>query len=91
MVATGRADTQTKLRELARAHDIDLTRPRPVGAAIQDALVLGAANIFLDQLLTTLTPSQRDTLEHTWPSAPPPWMPWMPRGLFLHPPPRADP
>jgi tetratricopeptide (TPR) repeat protein len=60
---TGLGETQVKLRALARDHDITLTGARPMTVAIDDALVLGAADIFLDDLLALLTPEHRAALD----------------------------
>ncbi|TCC00364.1 CHAT domain-containing protein [Micromonospora zingiberis] len=53
---------QNKLRDLARREGIDLKRPRPVGAAVEDALLLGGADILLDELLDLLTDHEREVL-----------------------------
>ena len=55
-------EVQTKLRRLAEREGIDLRRPRPVGAAIEDALLLGGADILLDELLGLLTDHEREVL-----------------------------
>jgi tetratricopeptide (TPR) repeat protein len=60
----GLGETQAKLRALAGAHGISLIGARPITEAIDDALVLGAADIFLDDLLALLAPAQRATLDH---------------------------
>ncbi|HEX8344070.1 MAG TPA: CHAT domain-containing protein [Actinoplanes sp.] len=55
-------EVQTKLRRLAAREGIDLRRPRPVGAAIEEALLLGGADILLDELLGLLSHQERDVL-----------------------------
>ncbi|MGH3935295.1 MAG: hypothetical protein ACRDS1_10030, partial [Pseudonocardiaceae bacterium] len=62
----GRANlrhVQTKLRDLAREHGIDLTRPLPLTQAVGRAMLLGSADILLDELLGLLTPRQRVLLD----------------------------
>jgi tetratricopeptide (TPR) repeat protein len=54
---------QNKLRDLARKKGIDLRRPRPVGTAIDNALLLGGADILLDELLDLLTEDQHRVLD----------------------------
>jgi tetratricopeptide (TPR) repeat protein len=54
---------KTKLRDLARREGIDLARPRAVGRAVDEALLLGSADILLDGLLELLTPRQRALLD----------------------------
>jgi hypothetical protein len=54
---------QAKLRDLARNEGIDLTRPRPLGQAMDQAMLLGSADILLDDLLHLLTPAQRVLLD----------------------------
>ena len=49
---------QAKLRDLAAGQDIDLSRPRPVTGAIDQAMALGSASILLTELLALLTPRQ---------------------------------
>ncbi|MGH3778904.1 MAG: CHAT domain-containing protein, partial [Pseudonocardiaceae bacterium] len=61
----GRANlkqVQTKLRDLARSEGIDLTRPRPLDQALDQAMLLGSADILLDELLDLLTSQQRALL-----------------------------
>ena len=53
---------QRKLRELARQEGVDLRRPRPLDQAVNAALVLGSADILLDELLGLLTDDQRAVL-----------------------------
>ncbi|MGH4024282.1 MAG: CHAT domain-containing protein, partial [Pseudonocardiaceae bacterium] len=62
----GRANlrqVQAKLRDLARREGIDITRPRPLGQAVDQAMLLGSADILLDELLDLLTPRQRALLD----------------------------
>ena len=56
-------DVQAKLRALAKDHGVSLTGPRAIQTAVDHALVLGAADIFLDELVTLLTPGQRAALD----------------------------
>ena len=56
-------ETRAKLRDLATAQGVDLTRPRPLHQAVDEALVLGAANVFLDELVGLLTDTQRAALD----------------------------
>ncbi|WP_460916864.1 CHAT domain-containing protein [Plantactinospora veratri] len=55
-------EVQAKLRRLADREGIDLRRPRPVGAAVEDALLLGGGDILLDELLGLLTEHEREVL-----------------------------
>ncbi|MET8149517.1 CHAT domain-containing protein [Actinoplanes sp. NPDC005259] len=52
-------EVQERLGRLAAREGIDLRRPRPVGKAVEDALLLGSADILLDELLGLLS-----TYEH---------------------------
>lgn len=64
----GRANlkqVQVKLRDLARREGLDVTRPRPLGQAVDQAMLLGSADILLDELLHLLTPRQRALLDQT--------------------------
>jgi tetratricopeptide (TPR) repeat protein/mRNA-degrading endonuclease toxin of MazEF toxin-antitoxin module len=56
-------DVQRKLRALATANDIDLSRPRSLDRAVTDALTLASADILLDELLDLLSPSQREIID----------------------------
>jgi hypothetical protein len=49
---------RTKLRDLATAENVDLSRRRPVDQAIDQAMVLGSADILLTELLALLTDRQ---------------------------------
>jgi hypothetical protein len=49
---------RTKLRDLATAEGVDLSRSTSVPEAIDQAMVLGSANILLTELLTLLTERQ---------------------------------
>jgi tetratricopeptide (TPR) repeat protein len=53
---------QTKLRDLARAHNITLERGPTPATAVEQAMVLGSADILLTQLLELLTPGQAEAL-----------------------------
>ena len=53
---------QTRLRDLAAHHDIDLHGGRPVTQAIDQAMILGSADILLTELLALLTPRQAAVL-----------------------------
>lgn len=55
-------EVQTKLKDLARREGIDLRKPRPVGVAVEDALLLGGADILLDELLDLLTDHETEVL-----------------------------
>jgi tetratricopeptide (TPR) repeat protein len=57
----GRSDlrhVQDKLRDLAHAQGINLRQVRPVGQTVDQAMILGSADILLTDLLALLTPSQ---------------------------------
>ncbi len=49
---------QARLRDLARDHGIDLRGDRPVAQAVDQAMILGSADILLTELLALLTPRQ---------------------------------
>jgi hypothetical protein len=49
---------QAKLRRLAADQGVDLRKPRPLGTAIDQALLLGSADILLEELLGLLTDAQ---------------------------------
>ena len=53
---------QTRLRDLAADHHIDVRADRPVAQAIDQAMILGSADILLDELLALLTPRQAAVL-----------------------------
>jgi hypothetical protein len=53
---------QTKLRALAAEHDIDLRQDRPVSQAVDQAMILGSADVLLTELLALLTPRQAAVL-----------------------------
>ena len=53
---------QVKLRDLARTEGLDLTQDRSLNRAIDQAMLLGSADILLTELLTLLTPAQTDVL-----------------------------
>ncbi|MGH4013485.1 MAG: CHAT domain-containing protein, partial [Pseudonocardiaceae bacterium] len=53
---------QAKLRNLARHEGIDITRPLPFDQAMNQAMLLGSADILLNELLGLLTPRQRALL-----------------------------
>ncbi|SDZ53456.1 CHAT domain-containing protein [Asanoa ishikariensis] len=55
-------EVQRKLRDLAQREGIDLRRPRPINTAVNDAVILGGADILLDELLDLLTNDERETL-----------------------------
>ena len=55
-------EVQAKLKALAAEQGIDLRKPHPAGAAIEDALRLGGADILLDELLELLTEPEREAL-----------------------------
>ena len=53
---------QTRLRDLARAEGLDLRPGRPLETALDQAMLLGSADILLTELLTLLTPAQEAIL-----------------------------
>jgi hypothetical protein len=53
---------QAKLRDLASRHDIDLRQDRPVTQAVDQAMILGSADILLTELLALLTLRQAAVL-----------------------------
>lgn len=55
-------DTARKLRDLAGKHHVDLRRPRALDDALDDAVLLGAADILLTDLTGLLTSDERDLL-----------------------------
>jgi hypothetical protein len=55
-------DTARKLRALAREHRLDLRRPGALDEALDDAVLLGAADILLTDLTGLLTSDERDLL-----------------------------
>ena len=62
----GRANlihVQTKLRDLTDREGIDLTRPAPLGQAVDQAMLLGSADILLEELLDLLSTRQRELLD----------------------------
>src|SRR5450755_2721189 len=65
LLRSGRASlkqVQVKLRDLARTEGLDLTQDRSLDQAIDQAMLLGSADILLTELLTLLTPAQTDVL-----------------------------
>jgi len=61
----GRSDfthVQVKLRDLARKKGLSLAPGAPLQAAMNQAMILGSADIYLGELLTLLTPSQTAAL-----------------------------
>ncbi|HSV67383.1 MAG TPA: hypothetical protein VLJ59_15920 [Mycobacteriales bacterium] len=55
-------DVQIKLRALAKERGVDVSKPRPLGQAIDEAMVLGSADILLEQLLSLLNDAQQAVL-----------------------------
>ncbi len=53
---------RTKLRDLASAEGVELSQRRPMDQAIDQAMVLGSADILLTELLTLLTERQAEIL-----------------------------
>ncbi len=53
---------QAKLRDLAREQKIDLARDQPLERVLDQAMLLGSADILLTELLRLLTPSQAQVL-----------------------------
>ena len=53
---------QARLRDLARREHIDLTVNQPLAAVLDQAMLLGSADILLTELLTLLTPAQEKIL-----------------------------
>jgi hypothetical protein len=60
---TGLKAVQARLRDLARRVGVDLDRPRPLGQAVEETLLLGSADILLSELLGLLTDRQRAVLD----------------------------
>ncbi len=66
LLRRGRANlkqVQVRLRDLARHEGIDLTRTRSLDEAMNQAMLLGSADILLDELLGLLTARQRAVLD----------------------------
>jgi tetratricopeptide (TPR) repeat protein len=59
---SGLRHVQDKLRDLAQAQGINLRQVRPVGEAVDQAMILGSADILLSELLALLTPHQAAVL-----------------------------
>ena len=59
---SGLRHIQTRLRDLAHDHHIDLRGDRPVAQAIDQAMILGSADILLTELLNLLTARQAAVL-----------------------------
>ena len=53
---------QTRLRDLARQQDVDLSAARSLDAAVEQAMLLGSADILLSGLLGLLTAAQQAVL-----------------------------
>jgi hypothetical protein len=53
---------QVRLRDLARKNNLDLVRDVPLETAINQAMLLGSADILLTELLALLSPRQTDVL-----------------------------
>ena len=53
---------QARLRDLARDHDVDVRQDRPVARAVDQAMILGSADILLTELLALLTSRQAAVL-----------------------------
>jgi hypothetical protein len=53
---------QARLRDLARTEGLDLTRDLTLDRAIDEAMLLGSADILLAEMLTLLTPAQTGAL-----------------------------
>ena len=53
---------QVKLRDLARREGLKLGHDRSIESAVNQAMLLGSADILLTELLTLLTPAQTDVL-----------------------------
>jgi tetratricopeptide (TPR) repeat protein len=53
---------QTRLRDLARAEGIDLAREPSLTGALDQAMLLGSADILLTELTALLTPGQQEVL-----------------------------
>jgi hypothetical protein len=65
LLRQGRAnlkETVTRLRQLATQQGVQLNESRPLGQAIQEAMLLGSRDILLDQLMDLLTREQRELL-----------------------------
>jgi tetratricopeptide (TPR) repeat protein len=59
---SSRRHVQARLRDLATEHNIDLRASRPVTQAVDQAMILGSADILLNELLSLLTPRQAAVL-----------------------------
>ena len=55
-------EAATRLRRLARARGIDLRRDRTPGQSVDDAVLLGSADILLNDLISLLSPFEAETL-----------------------------
>ena len=74
LLRQGRAnlkETVTRLRKLAGEQGVQLSGPRPLGQAIQEAMLLGSRDILLDQLMALLTDEQREILLQAAVTVPP--------------------
>ena len=74
LLRQGRAnlkETVTRLRKLASDQGVQLSGPRPLGQAIQEAMLLGSRDILLDQLIGLLTEEQREVLLQAAVTVPP--------------------
>ena len=74
LLRQGRAnlkETVTRLRKLATQQGVQLSGPRPLGQAIQEAMLLGSRDILLDQLMALLTDEQCEVLLQAAVTVPP--------------------
>src|ERR1022692_2381977 len=55
-------DVQVKLRDLAKAQCVDLSRKPSLTDALDQVMILGSADILLKELLQLLTPAQKSVL-----------------------------
>jgi tetratricopeptide (TPR) repeat protein len=53
---------QLRLRDLAKAEGIDIARDQSLRGALDQAMILGSANILLTELVSLLSPQQTDIL-----------------------------
>ena len=74
LLRQGRAnlkETVTRLRKLASEQGVALSGPRPLGRAIEEAMLLGSRDILLGQLMDLLTEEQREVLLQAAVTVPP--------------------
>ena len=65
LLRQGRANLREvtgRLQNLAQDHGIYLPAPRPLTQAVEEAVLLGSRDIFLDELLATITDEERELM-----------------------------